>query len=491
MLVLDKDCSTAPRVGKWIERFAPITLGLALVHQALGKAGAICSYDIWFHLKTGDLIMESGRIPRADPFSWTAAGEAWQPNAWLADLLFALLRHVGDLEMLAVFRALSVVAIGFAVYGCVRKTGGRPWPATVAAGFATLLMNPFVIERPKILAFMLFPGFLLILRSIFSGSLVGFFGLALATVLWVNLHGSFIVGVAVAWTIAFARLMQTRDVLRPMLVVFLTGTALVINPFGYKAFTHALTISRVSGFVDEWQRLNIVDPRGALIVFYAVVTAFALRKTRRWRQLEVSLPLAGLCCLTLVTVRAAPFFLVVAAPEIAQGISTLGMPGLRNWVRPRISPILVGNVAAWVILIIFAAPTLKNLGQVGERFPVVATSAIPQGSRLLNEYEFGGYVIDKRWPEVHVSQDGRNDLYGVQRIREQHRILESSMLESLDRLNIECVLIRPDRPLAKTLHTSGHWKRRAGDSHSVLFIRIPTDNTGQSTNVRKDVKPHE
>jgi hypothetical protein len=491
MLEIDKDLSQAPRVGAWVDHFAPITLCLALVHQALGKAGAIRSYDIWFHLKTGDLIMQSGNVPRTDPFSWTAAGEAWQPNAWLADLLFALLQRIGHLEILAAFRALSVLVIGFAVYRWVRRRGGRPWPATLAACCATLLMNPFIVERPKIFGFILFPGYLLILQSIFLGSFVGFFGLILVTVLWVNLHGSFMVGVAVAWTIAFARLVQVRNVLRPMLVVFCTGAALLVNPFGYKAFTHAVTISRVSGFVDEWQRLHLSDPRGALVICYGIVAAFALWKTRRWRQLEVSLPLAGLFCLTLSVVRGAPFFLVLAAPEIAQGIHTLAMPRFRNWVRPRIQPILVGNVLAWVILIIFVSPTLKDLGQVGEQFPVVTTSAIPQGCRLLNEYEFGGYVIYRRWPEIRVSQDGRNDLYGVERITEQYRILESSMLESLDHLMIECVLIRPDRPLAKTLSTSDHWERIARDSHSMLFTRMPTGMAEPSTNVRGSVILHE
>ena len=31
----------------------------------------------------------------------------------------------------------------------------------------------------------------------------------------------------------------------------------------------------------------------------------------------------------------------------------------------------------------------------------------------------GGFVIDRRWPEVLVSQDGRNDLYGTDELRRQ------------------------------------------------------------------------
>ena len=55
-------------------------------------------------------------------------------------------------------------------------------------------------------------------------------------------------------------------------------------------------------------------------------------------------------------------------------------------------------------------------------FPSVAAAALPGGCRLLNEYNDGGYLILVR-PDVPVSQDGRNDLYGPRRLQEQEDVL--------------------------------------------------------------------
>jgi hypothetical protein len=56
------------------DRLAPI---LAFVIAALAFAAAyfkICDNDVWWHIRTGEIILDSGRIPRVDPFSHLAAG---------------------------------------------------------------------------------------------------------------------------------------------------------------------------------------------------------------------------------------------------------------------------------------------------------------------------------------------------------------------------------------------------------------------------------
>ncbi|MEW6094234.1 MAG: hypothetical protein AB1531_09745, partial [Chloroflexota bacterium] len=44
--------------------------------------------DFWWHLRTGQLIAETGAIPRADPFSFTNFGKTWIAHEWLSELIF-------------------------------------------------------------------------------------------------------------------------------------------------------------------------------------------------------------------------------------------------------------------------------------------------------------------------------------------------------------------------------------------------------------------
>ncbi|HXR10409.1 MAG TPA: hypothetical protein VN792_06510, partial [Candidatus Acidoferrales bacterium] len=66
-----------------------ITVFLALAgwHSGLAK---ISDNSFFCHLGTGQWILEHG-IPRADPFSFTAAGTPWVAESWLADLLYGAL----------------------------------------------------------------------------------------------------------------------------------------------------------------------------------------------------------------------------------------------------------------------------------------------------------------------------------------------------------------------------------------------------------------
>ena len=42
--------------------------------------------DAGWHIRTGELILETGRLPRTDPFSFTKAGQPWIAWEWAADV---------------------------------------------------------------------------------------------------------------------------------------------------------------------------------------------------------------------------------------------------------------------------------------------------------------------------------------------------------------------------------------------------------------------
>ena len=45
-------------------------------------------------LRAGELQLEIGRVLTTDPFSFTAGGEAWRTQSWLAELGYAWLEDV-------------------------------------------------------------------------------------------------------------------------------------------------------------------------------------------------------------------------------------------------------------------------------------------------------------------------------------------------------------------------------------------------------------
>jgi len=43
----------------------------------------LTDFDIWWHLRTGKYIVENQHIPKADIFSYIAAGRPWVDLRWL------------------------------------------------------------------------------------------------------------------------------------------------------------------------------------------------------------------------------------------------------------------------------------------------------------------------------------------------------------------------------------------------------------------------
>jgi hypothetical protein len=66
-------------------------------------------HDFWWHVRTGQWIVENGHVPTVDHFSFTRSGEPY-PHAmwWLMDLLLYLLLRAGDLPLVILVHAITI-----------------------------------------------------------------------------------------------------------------------------------------------------------------------------------------------------------------------------------------------------------------------------------------------------------------------------------------------------------------------------------------------
>src|ERR1700681_523717 len=81
--------------------------------------------DLWWHLRTGQWIVESGHVPHSDPFSFTRAGHAWISHEWLSEVAFYELWKHGGAAALIILSAIVTTA-GFMLL-FFRCPGKRYW----------------------------------------------------------------------------------------------------------------------------------------------------------------------------------------------------------------------------------------------------------------------------------------------------------------------------------------------------------------------------
>ncbi len=70
--------------------------------------------DLWWHLRTGQLIVQNHQLFHADPYSFTKAGQPWLDHEWLSQIvIFLIYRSAGYGGLMVVFAA--IIAAGFLV----------------------------------------------------------------------------------------------------------------------------------------------------------------------------------------------------------------------------------------------------------------------------------------------------------------------------------------------------------------------------------------
>jgi hypothetical protein len=330
-------------------------------------------------------------------------------------------------------------------------------------------------------------------------------------VVWVNLHGGFIFGLALigiftlgqsaeAWWARRARRADAHGVqwARSWRLLALCVAACLLNPNGLKGLIYPFSYlgnNASTRYIAEWVSPNFHEGRYQLFeaLLLALIAGVAL-SPRRPRVTEVLLMLA-FTYLGLDSVRNINLFAVIVAPLIAVYLSfawrawrARGMadaPSGRT-TRPRVTPakavlnLALAAVIAGAVLVV-SAPHLTYAYNVQQQalypFPTRAVTYLrahrPAGP-LLNRYDWGGYLIWTLYPRVRVYVDGRPDMYGdafmdlfVRTWRAQ-----PGWQATLRRRGVRLVLVEPTSGLGHALATARGWRVAYRDRISVLYERI-------------------
>jgi hypothetical protein len=451
--------------------------------------------DLWWHLRTGQWIVDTGQVPHVDPFSFTRAGRPWVSHEWLSEVVFYELWKHGGAAALIVFSAMITTAGFMLLYlRCLRDRGSRPW-AAAATALGALAAAPSWGVRPQMFTFTL-ASLLLWLLEVSEDRPQLLFWMAPLFLLWLNLHAGFAlgpallvaygVGVAIETGIGNTPWHEARPILERVLLLLLVCLLLVpLNPSGTHLYGYPFETLRSHGmrsFIGEWRSPDFHQGlyRPLLVVWLLVLMALAWSSWRPKARVLVPLILTSLAALDAA--RHIPIFILVAIPVIAAALPALSGPLTvsRGLASPRFRPIF--SVAVVVLMMAFALARWVSLARnqsakEAQLFPQEAVAFLHSGDYprdLFVYYDWGGYAIWKLYPEYRIFVDGRADLYGDELLRQGMNTvveLRTGWRKVLDDWKIEAVLVPLSSAAGQGLLIDPDWHTGFSDSKAVLMLR--------------------
>jgi hypothetical protein len=456
--------------------------------------------DLWWHLRTGQWIVETGHVPHTDPFSFTRAGLPWIAHEWLSDFIFyGLWKHAGPTALI-VFSSLVTTAGFMLLY--LRCPGKRHW-AAAATVLGAFVAAPSWGTRPQMFTFALASLSLWLLeRGEHRPKLL--LWIPPLFLLWLNLHGGFALGPALLLTYALGLLAETacgntswqdaRPTILRLSALILACLALIpLNPNGTRLYLYPFETLRSSGmrsFLSEWRSPDFHDAlfRPVLLLWLILLTVLATSRSRPRGRVIAPLLLTSFAALDAT--RHTTIFVLVAIPVIATAFplgsdtESSKRPSF-SWRRPLFHA---------AILLLMATFTLARWIVLARNQQARETEVLPQPAvgflqsshdprRIFVFYDWGGYAIWKLYPEYRVFVDGRADLYGDELLRQSIQTipnLRSGWREILDQQRVDTILVPPSSPLAQALLLDPGWRAAFRNAGSIVLLRSrpAPENTG-------------
>ncbi len=447
--------STKPRRNP---SFAAIGGLLVVAAGLFAGLGPLDDNSFLTHLATGRLIVERGSIPHHDPYTFTALGHAWVVQSWLVSLIYGLADRAAGAGGVLFVVSGTAAAVAFLIWLLTRPATTlvpRMFIAAVVVGVGV----DFWLERP-----LLFGLAALGLALLAAEGRLDPRWLVPTFWVWVNVHGSFPLGLAALVALLVGRRLDREDAsaeggaVRWAVVGTLVGA---VNPLGPRMLLfpfELLARQDVLQHVVEWQAPDFRGVSERVFLMEVAVAILALVRRPSWRA---GVPLVLFTSAALIGSRNVVVASVVLVPGLAVGLGGLGsITGLER--RPAFRVLAIG------LPVLMALGMLSRLGDPypPDGYPVDAVAWLEdhdltdRGSRLVTQDFVGNFLESRLGARGIVFMDDRYDMFPTQVIDDYFVILRGrpGWDDVLDRYEPDAVLWQEEQPLAQLLRASSDWE---------------------------------
>jgi hypothetical protein len=498
--------------------FAALLLGLSC-----GAGGRLLlrDSDIGWHIRNGEQILASHTIPRTDPFSSNMSGHAWYAWEWLYDIAISAIHHVSGLNGVVFFGAAVIAATFVLTLRFTLRRGGNLVVTFLLLVLSLAASAVHFLARPHLLSWLFTVIWFELLDSAAfdDQSRDRLYWLPALTVLWVNLHGGFVLGFALLaiYLIGGAieyfahreRREETTSWLKQVgMITALTFVASFINPYGHHLHVHIyrylsdrFLMSQISEFLSPDFHGAAQQCFAVLLIVTIVAVASAAQKLAPSRVLVLLLAAYSGLYATRNLPTSSLLITLIIAPLLSDTVAQAAKSSpIASWLRRFFSRLdsfgsRMSNVDqafkghVWIgLVLVLGLWACWHQGRVGathlinayfddKRFPVEAGGYI--SGHEIEEPIFsldywGGYLIYRLYPDTKVVIDDRHDFYGDQFIKNYLKIVlvQSDWEKQLDQMQVNWILAPRWSSLANMLRLTTNWTAVHEDGTAALFHRV-------------------
>ncbi|MGH9387172.1 MAG: hypothetical protein ACRD2N_23120 [Vicinamibacterales bacterium] len=452
--------------------------------------------DLWGHLTFGRDIVTSGTPLQTDVYSFTS-DRAWVNHEWLAEVSFFSAYRVGGSAGLILFKLAIIATLLACVWTHLRKVAPQDlcWFLVGLTFVGTFWRTHNV--RPQLFSVLLFTFVLLCIKAADAGRRTRLYFVPPIVALWANLHGGWVVGLAVYGLWAIARTTDQRVPLKlrvlPLAIGLLAGAATLLNPWGSGLWTFlAETVRPARADIEEWA--PVTQYPLALGIPWGLTVAsggLALWRGGLPSRLDYLGVIGVLSVLAFFVGRLDAFFVlavvILLAPQLAASWKGGQAASASRQQRGMVAVTVIGVLGMLVPVARFVAPYSTCLPIGG------AWAPDSQGARFISEnrltgrmltwFDWGEYVIWHFGPALRVSMDGRREtVYSDATIQAHRRFYEgdATAIPYLRQLTPDFLWLPSSLAVARQMESAG-WSPLFAGLASTIWSRSLTRAPSQSS----------